>query len=443
MKEIRSSLVDHKASGQRIARNYGLTLGGAVVSALLSLAALALVARGLGPELFGVLALVQAYSALLDRLFAFQTWQVVIRFGALTSHCDRSFGRVVSFAYKLDMASSAIAAISGALGVALAGRWFDYPEGVTSVAVLYCLASGTNWSSTGVGVLRLLDEFKAIATIRVLTAFVKLTCVAVVFAWSPSLLGFAMALVIPSLLLQAAIATAAVRRVRRQRLLVPPNKTSGDVSYSDLWAFAWTTSASGAIRSLAREADILVVGALLGAALAGIYKLIKQSCAALNTLSDPLYQAIYPELSRMWAAGNTTAFYRLVLRGVLFSSLCCIGVALLALWFGRALFSTVFGPATADHGLSFLLYLSGTLVGIAGFPLQPAVLAKGAAKASLYAGIVATIALFGSMFMLAPYFGLPGVAASHLVYYFVWSTMVIRELARPSRASGKEAIVVG
>ena len=67
---------------RRIFRNTGTLLGGKAVSAVLALASLAVTARGLGPELFGMLVLIHTYTKLIGGLPKFQSWQAVIRYGA-------------------------------------------------------------------------------------------------------------------------------------------------------------------------------------------------------------------------------------------------------------------------------------------------------------------------------------------------------------------------
>ena len=68
---------------RRIFKNAGLLLTGRATNGLLGLATLSLSARGLGLEQFGVFVLLQTYVQVIMALATFQSWQAVIRYGAI------------------------------------------------------------------------------------------------------------------------------------------------------------------------------------------------------------------------------------------------------------------------------------------------------------------------------------------------------------------------
>ena len=64
------------------------------------------------------------------------------------------------------------------------------------------------------------------------------------------------------------------------------------------WGFVWGTGLSGSLLIASRQILVLLVGALGGAALAGIYRVAAQLGEGLLKLAQALLRATYPELVR-------------------------------------------------------------------------------------------------------------------------------------------------
>lgn len=67
---------------RRLLHNAGWLLSGTIVATALSLGSVVIKARALGPELFGVLAVITAYVAVVERLTTFEPWVALIKYGA-------------------------------------------------------------------------------------------------------------------------------------------------------------------------------------------------------------------------------------------------------------------------------------------------------------------------------------------------------------------------
>src|ERR1700757_4522393 len=67
----------------RVFKNAGLLLGGRVTTGVLNLGILAISAHALGAEQFGLVVLVQTYAQTITAVATFQSWQAVIRYGAV------------------------------------------------------------------------------------------------------------------------------------------------------------------------------------------------------------------------------------------------------------------------------------------------------------------------------------------------------------------------
>ena len=124
-----------------------------------------------------------------------------------------------------------------------------------------------------------------------------------------------------------------------------------------------------------KEVDTLIVGGILGSASAGLYKIVKQVASVLSRAADPLYQAVYPELAKLWSAGDRAGFRRLLRRSTLMGLGAGIGFLALFALVGRWVLVTLLG---GDYGAAYkptLIYLSAVAVQATTFAFHPAALA--------------------------------------------------------------------
>ena len=112
-----------------VMRNAALLIGGRATNALLSLAALAVAARGLGLAQFGVLVLIQSFAESVSDVVKFQSWQTVLHFGAKPLNDGRvlDLQRVLRFTVVLDLLGSVVGVIVGIAGAAVVGPWLNWP----------------------------------------------------------------------------------------------------------------------------------------------------------------------------------------------------------------------------------------------------------------------------------------------------------------------------
>ncbi len=90
---------------RRLFKNAGILFSGNVVAGILGIASLAITARALGVDVFGILVIITTYVAIVDRLINFQSWQAIIKYGsdAISQGRDHDFKSLIKFGFILDI----------------------------------------------------------------------------------------------------------------------------------------------------------------------------------------------------------------------------------------------------------------------------------------------------------------------------------------------------
>jgi O-antigen/teichoic acid export membrane protein len=268
----------------------------------------------------------------------------------------------------------------------------------------------------------LFDEFRLFAVQRVAASATKLVAVAVAFWVGANLWTFGLIWMAGEVLGYVLLATFGHRELWKHGYTQFWKSPFRDVLSENegLWSYVWTTNLHGTVRMASLRLDTLIVGGYLGESAAGLYKVAKELGRVLSRFSQPLYKAIYPDLSRLWSQGDHRNFVRLVVRsGVL------AGAGGILIWFGIVAFgdrilSLAAGPDYAVAYSVMVWYMLGVVVSVAAFPVTPAVLAMGAPRLPFYSVTAATLTYFSILFLCLEVWGLAGAGVSYLIFYITW-----------------------
>ena len=204
--------------------------------------------------------------------------------------------------------------------------------------------------------------------------------------------------------------------------------------FSKITRFAFFSNLTATSRLITAKMDTLVLGAMASPAAAGIYEIGKQGVSQLMSLSNPLYQSIYPEFSNLVADGKLQALDKLKRRltrsiAPIVFVVCLLGTALAPL-----VVPWVFGMEFAD---------SVPVVQILVWQLSwlPLIWVPGYLLALNRVGMVTTlswadaIVFCGLLLLFVPQFGALGAALAATARAVVWSAAALLIIKRVSRQS--------
>jgi len=388
---------------RRALTNTGWLMGARGINAVLSLGYLALATRALGLEGFGQFILVTAFAQAIAGLFSFQTWQAVVRWGQRRE----TVGDAIGFALALDLLTVLAGSAAAALLLGLAGDWLpvapDLRGEAFALTVVWLLAI----RSTPTGILRLHDRYAKGAAADSVTSIVRIAGSLAAALFAPTIPAFVLAWAVGEVVTAAVYWRFALQleplspcRISLVRL---PRAEPG------AWGFVWGTGLSGVLLVASRQLVVLLVGALGGAALAGIYRVAAQLGEGLLKLAQALLRATYPELVRDPDKARHIAAR--IGKIALFTGVATVAIGVLA---GHWLIVLVAGPEYAAAYLPMLVLAAAAAVELAGATFDALLVARGHALRNFMLRAVPTVLAVAALPLVVPAGGAPGAAAAIL-----------------------------
>ena len=349
---------------RRVLRNAGLLGAGKAAGAILHLAGLALTARMLGPVAFGLLIVLRSYAQAASGLARFQSWQTLIRFGAVRAHeGDRAgFRDLAAFTVALDAATGLVAALAAILLAPVFGLWFGVTPESIRLAQLYCVVIPLMASATPTGILRLHDRYAKGAVADSVTSVVRIIGSAIAFVVSPTIPAFLLAWAAGELVTAGVYWFYALQQERLNLRAV--SLTRLPKAEPGAWGFVWGTGLSGTLLIASRQLIVLLVGAFGGAAMAGIYRVAAQLGEGLLKLAQALLRATYPELVRDPDQAHHIA--RRIGQIALVTGIATVAVAVLA---GHWVLDIIAGPEYRAAYVPMIILSAAAAVELAGASL--------------------------------------------------------------------------
>lgn len=417
---------------KKIVFNAGILVSGSVSSSIIGLVSFTLIARKLGPELFGVLALVQAYAAIIDRLVNFQSWQALIKYGtdALARERRSDLKELLTFGFTLDLTTAFLATIIGVFIPYLISDWLNWSEEKTQMASIFSLIILFNIEGTPTAILRIFDEFKQFAFKEVGVSLLKLMLVLIGFFLNTGIWYFLLTIMVSMIigylyLIFASFQVLKKNNIELMHFFIFNSFSSIRKKYDEIWNFIWTTNFHGTVRMASLNLDIIIVDTMLGSLATGLYQVTKQFAKVFTQVTQPLYKSIYPELTKLWAKNMRVEFYSVVKKFSIFGIVFSFSSWLVFFLFGEKIIFLIVGADFTGSLNVLLWYLLGVVISISSFPITPAILAMGFPKLTFYSILFSTIIYFAFLYYFLFLFGLEGAGMANIVLYLTWLSIML------------------
>lgn len=427
---------------RRVWSNFFQLLKGRGASALLVLAATALVARALEPAAFGLVVLIHTYLLTLRGLVNLKPFEAIIRYGVKAQEDGQPdrLRQLLRMTTVLDITLALAGCLLGVSLVGILGPVLGWDDQARQLAMLYSLLLLSSATGTASGVLRLYNRFDLLGLRQALGPLLLLLIVVLVWLQEGGYEAFLWAYGVAWLAENLLLLQFARREMRRH----PHLQTSfwkGPVwrhhrqRFPGFWSFLQVVYWQGNLDMVPKQLSVMAVGALLGPAAAGMYRLARQISKLLTVPALLLRQVLFPDLARYWHRGDPR-FTRVVKLTVAVSLAFGVGVAVLAGFVAEPAINLLAGEgyAGATAVVVWLMLSAGLDLGVSG--LRAAGYAMGLAGQLLRLYLISILVYVVLFALLSQSAGLAGTGMAAalwsllsllLVGLVVWRRMLLAD----------------
>jgi O-antigen/teichoic acid export membrane protein len=424
-------------SGKRILKNSGWLLAPKTIAAILSLFYLALIARSLGPANFGNFALMFSFAQSAAGIAAFQTWQVIIRYGTQPFLDKRHdvIARLVYLCLLLDVAALILGTALTALGLAILSPRFGWDKDlqcqIFALAILLMLAS----RSTATGLLRLFDDFKTAAFIDSLVPILRFFGVFLVYFSGPTALKFVIIWVASEAVPTFCVWIIIIWRTRLPFGSIKPSNTANYIAgFPDFLSYAFWSSINSSLRFMNQQIIVVIVGFFTNAASAGFFRLGHQLGQVLVRISDGLALAFLMEFAKIDAVSGGKGAGPLVRRTIFITAISAVIIFALLLLGGRPALQLIFGEQYLPAFPFILVLGAAAAVQVGAMAFEPVLMARGHASAAMYPNLAGALSMILFLALLLPRYEALGAAIAVLASTIVSAMMMALAYVRSQRA---------
>ncbi|MEP3225108.1 MAG: oligosaccharide flippase family protein [Parasphingorhabdus sp.] len=426
-----------KTGIRRIIANTGWLLGGKGFGGILSLFYLAILTRTLGVAGFGQFALITGTAQAIALIVTFQTWQVVIRYGARYIKGDENrirFGRLVGLCTLLDIAGALAGCALAYFAVGWLAPYFGWDQQLAENALLFALVMLLSIKSTPTGILRVENRFDLAAYAEAIIPLVRLLGTLFVWLTDPTLVNFLIVWALSEVI--HAIGYWLFAAWQSRDIMGPKNLGRAGQSVREnqgIGEFLLISNLGSTFAGLSQNIALLIVGYFVGPTAAGLYRLASQLSVAMTKISVLLSRAIFAEVNLVRAHQGAEAMRLLFRKASRMLFITGGTVILIVLVIGKPALFYMSGPEFLPAYPLLVLLAAAASIDLAGAIYEPTLLSGTGARTALklQAGIAA---LFVVMLMIGlQFYGAVGAAAAMvlaaIVRLFLFGIAARRSLA--------------
>ncbi len=415
----------------------GHLLSGNFLNAGIMLVSVAMVARSLGPEIYGIMVMVLSYNRVVERILRFESWQPVIRF-AVQEEGENSVDRLqrlYAYGLMLDVGAATVAALS-AVGLALLfGPAFGLKTLHIQLIAIYSVATLFNIAGVPTAALRLSGQFKMLAYAQVVANILRIAFAFVCMIEGAGVIAFMVAWTAAQAIGSIIVFAAGFRALKMMGIPNPLRASRRGLTrdFPGFFGFACSTNLSLTLRVITTEADSLFVGAVAGTSAAAVYYLAKRIAKVATQVGAQVQAVVYPDVARMWAKGDIAGFRTATLQVQI--ALAAVGGAMLAAayLFGPMLIRL--GPGAAYQAAYILLVtqLVAVMLMLHAAPSRSAMLAMNESWQVLAISALGTAIFVAVAAYAIPRYGPIGGNVAHIILGVVTAGLLDLGWLRKSR----------
>lgn len=379
-----------------------------------------IIARGLGPGIYGTYAIVVAFVGLIQEFLNLNVGTALIKFGAVY-HTENKNDKLMAFVKSGLLVSFVMALVSIVVIAVLSfisySTFIDKPDLEWFIISYAVAASITYVNSISRAMLRLHYKFRMSSVIQMIMDVVETVAIAIAVIVYPKDLNVFFVAIIITRFLNGFICNLLAYYELKQELLphlsAPMNLIRNE--RKTILDFIFGNSIGNSLKTVISQGDILLLGILTSPQQVGFYSVAKKLAYSVLTLSDPLVQSIYPQLSLLLAEKKYTEMKNMLVRITSIAMIPGLIFIVATFFLNEWIIKTVYGVEYLPATQAFFYFVIGAVLGATTFWTLPLVQSLGIVKIRIKV-YIATI-IFGSAiaYLLIPTMHNAGMALALLI----------------------------
>ena len=402
----------------RMLTNTVWLLGGKGFGAVCSLLYLAILTRSLGIKGFGHFSLIFGTSQALIAVAGFQTWRIVVRYGAEYVHTKNwgAFGRLSMLCGLLDLLGAVVGSLIAWVVFYQFSDALDLNPDLIDTAFWFNVAALWALVSAPTGIVRSLDRFDAATYVEAIVPIGRLLAAVGIWLTGPSLFRFLIAWAVIDLI-EAALYWALARILAPEAINWRVMRGWRKALHENVGIvrFFLVTFATASVDAAIRNGPLLAVGYFAGTKAAGLFRLAQQLSQGLGKLSTLLTRSAYAEIARARFAAASGEFRKLVIHTSLLAGGASALVVILSILLGKQLLALLGGDEFGAAHVILIPLTIGAAFELASVAFEPVLHSTGNARQALVAKML-------SLGVMAAFIAL--LAQSHTAVGIGWAVAV-------------------
>jgi len=432
-----------------IYRNAPIIFGSNGIIATLAVAQTILLARFLGVEQFGILAIITSYIIVLDQLSDVRIGEWITKY--LSEFWVQKDSVKALAVIKAGLIISIIVGtIASGIGIAITAfivkHWFHQELSLQSFYIHLIVLPFVALNGYTDSILRFWGNFGKLSIAKVGSAVLKLIALSFILIYDGTLKNVVLVLtgsIIFENLLLLGLTMSVIKQYKQFSWKEAPLILLKN-NYLSMKQLLIHTKFRSFIRIFFLRGDILLLGMLSVPEQVGLYKLAKNLIGFLIQISTPIYHVIFPEINKLWHMKDRDKFVRFT-RSVTKLTVIVVGSAGFILYFASPFIINAFFKN------SFIGAIKLVQIMIIGLTIQqifswvfPSILSMNKIKTHNIFSLIIAVFVGVSSFYFLPTYGSLGMAYLYLIYpitiTIISLIIIYRELQIQSRLSVEVAL---
>lgn len=420
---------------------------GKFAASLAGLGTLALLARHLGPRMFGAVALIRTAGNVIAQYTDFNSWLAIIKYGteAIAQGRTTDVKRILKLAFLIDFLTSVLGLAVCIVVAAALPSLFHLSEHEAVAFAWYGITLLPRFGGTD-GAYRIFDASRAQAIVTSIAALGVMIGAGTAVLLHAGFDGCLIAVGIAESVGNLAIFFVAAWVIRANGYggwaRAPLRGVT--TTFPGIRRFLLSTNGQLTVKKSSGELDMFLVAGFLGEAEAGLLRVIKQVSMIPGRVFMPFEQILFTELARHVAVRDYAGFRAALRRFKIIVAAGGLAIAVVGAAGSTLIVRIVAGSAYLAAAPALGGYLLGMAIGVIAAPTQRALVALGR-PGTLFWFEVATLVLFVVAGVIGTMtwglMGLTGAFVLHKLVQLAWSSWFVARISRDLETNPPPATV--